>query len=133
MTTANEGFPCGLFDKPRLMRFDFNAIGDLEITTGKSIGQLLPSKGKEEEWLAISSIRAWIWAGLKWQDRAMTIPTAGELIEQYFADGGSNQAIMDCINGALAMCEFLKKLADPGGNGQGNFPIAEAKETKASP
>jgi len=69
-------------DKPRKLRFDINALSDAEEALGVGIGAILQQN------LGIRTIRALLWAGLKWQDHGLTLQRAGTLLQKYIEDGG---------------------------------------------
>lgn len=83
---------------PRLrsLRFDLNALADFEQECGMGFAQLMQTKA------AFATVRAMVWAGLKWQDRGLTVERAGELIGEYVRDGGSIDTILTmCIETAM--------------------------------
>lgn len=62
-------------DKTRHLKFDFNALALAEKETGKNLLQ-------GASWLDMSAsdIRAFLWAGLLWEDSALTLEDVGSLI-----------------------------------------------------
>jgi len=89
-------------DKPRKFRYDFNAIADLEDKAGCGIAKFL-----SEEKAGISTIRLLTWAGLKWQDKGMTIERAGSIVQRYIEDGGILETLSSFIGVALKMSGVL--------------------------
>lgn len=83
-------------DKPRFLRFDINAIADLEEATGKSLMELM-----DENNIGISAMRALLWAGLKHQDKLLTLQRAGELIQAFIVNGGSLATLMEKVAKAI--------------------------------
>lgn len=82
-------------DKPRRLRYDFNAIADLETTLGHPIATLLTTQ------MGLSSIRGLLWCGLKAEDRRLTPQRTGELIQQYLTNGGTLEALLAKVREAL--------------------------------
>lgn len=66
--------------RQRALRFDVNALADFEQETGMGFGQLMRMRA------LFATARAMLWAGLKWQDRALTIERVGELLHDYMSD-----------------------------------------------
>lgn len=62
-------------DKVRHLKFDFNALALAEKETGKNLL-------KGEAWVDMNAgdIRAFLWAGLLWEDPQLTLETVGSLI-----------------------------------------------------
>lgn len=80
----------------RSLRYDLNALADFEQEVGMGFAQLMNTKA------AFATVRAMAWAGLKHQDRALTIERAGELIGEYVLDGGDIGEILNlCIETAV--------------------------------
>jgi hypothetical protein len=78
----------GLEEKKRYFRFDINALADFEQEVGMGFSQLMSSRA------VFAATRALTWAGLKWQDRALTIQSVGELIQGYVTAGGSIDQVL---------------------------------------
>jgi hypothetical protein len=77
--------PFTLFEKydrrlGRTLKFDVNALADFEQETGMGFAQLMKQKA------IFGTARAMLWAGLKHQDRALTIERVGDLIGAYLKD-----------------------------------------------
>lgn len=68
--------------KRRALRFDLNALADFEQEVGMGIAQLMQTKA------IFATTRALLWAGLKHQDRGLTVERTGDLIAQYIRGGG---------------------------------------------
>jgi hypothetical protein len=64
----------------RFLQFDVNALADFEEKTGMGFAQLMQQKA------VFASARAMLWAGLKRNDRALTIEYVGDLISMYLKD-----------------------------------------------
>lgn len=81
---ARAAIPFSLFTKydarPRNLKFDLNALADFEQETGMGFAQLMKQRA------AFAAARALTWAGLKHEDRSLTIDGVGQLIGQYITD-----------------------------------------------
>lgn len=85
----------GSDDKERWLRFDLNALADFEQEVGMGLPQLMGSKA------IFAGTRALLWAGLKWQERGLTIQKAGELIQAFIEkDGRLDDVLAACIEAA---------------------------------
>lgn len=74
-----------LFDKPRHLKFDLNALADAEREVKTGITTLF-----NEERMGVDTVRIFIWAGLKHEDKALTINKVGEMIEDYIINSGED-------------------------------------------
>ena len=63
-------------DKVRHLRFTPNAIADAETAMGKSLLAIVAEGG-------VRATRAFLWAGLKWEDRGLTLEKVGILMEKW--------------------------------------------------
>ena len=64
----------------RSLKFDVNALADFEQETGMGFSQLMKQKA------VFGAARAMLWAGLKHEDRGLTIERVGELLSDYLGD-----------------------------------------------
>ena len=94
-------------DKARKLRFDFNAIADLEQKAGVGIGALL-----SEEKIGFNTLRLLLWAALKWEDRKLTSEQAGDLMQDFVENGGDLTYISVLITKALEKSGMLGKQGD---------------------
>ncbi len=71
------------------LRYDINAIADIEESLGVGLVELF-----KEENIGFRTIRALLWAGLKW-DKELTITDAGDIIQEYLVnkDGTLEQLV----------------------------------------
>lgn len=90
----------------KLLRFDFNALADMEEYFGKGIRSIM-----QEENIGFRTIRALYWAGLKWKDRGLTIERTGQLIEQKIEDGVTFQELMQPVVKALGFSGLMSSRA----------------------
>ena len=79
-------------DRPRRLRFDYNALSDVEEKAGMGIGAIL-----SEQRIGFAMTRVLLWGGLKWEDRKLTLEKVGELLQAYFQGGGSWDDIIATI------------------------------------
>lgn len=90
-------------DKPRRLRFDINAISDAEEELGTGIGKALQMRA------GIREIRALLWAGLKWEDRGLTLERTGYILQDYLNNGGSIDDVSTWIGEGLLASGLVKK------------------------
>lgn len=64
----------------RRLKFDVNALADFEQETGMGFAQLMKQRA------IFGTARAMAWAGLKFEDRGLTIEKVGELISKFITD-----------------------------------------------
>jgi len=91
-------------DKPRKLRYTFNSVADLEEKAGTGIGALM-----SEEKIGFYTVRLLTWAGLKWQDKGLTLERTGNMIQTYFDNGGDFVTLMNFITVALQLSGILGK------------------------
>jgi len=88
-------------DRPRHLRYTANAIADVEEVLGEGIGPLISSSRK----VGFRHARAFLWAGLKHEDRKLQAPggleRAGDLIDIWFANGGTLDGLYEKILKAM--------------------------------
>lgn len=104
-------------DRPRRLRFDFNALADAEEALGKGLAVVLSG-----DMVGFRTLRALLWAGLKWEDRGLTIERMGQLIQKFIEGAGTLEALGDAIGKALELSGAL-------GVSQGNATGAETDST----
>lgn len=101
-------------DRPRRLRFDVNALADLEIALG---GQSLSEVFSGE--MRIATIRALLWAGLRHEDRGITIERAGALLQKSIDDGKTMADLLGRVSEAVTSCGIYAK---PGESAVGENP-----------
>ena len=82
--------------KNKRLRYDFNAVADIEEKSGKGLGSLF-----SEQDIGLNSIRLLFWGGLKWEDPGLTLQRAGQLIQQFVKDGNALEDLMPYIEEAI--------------------------------
>ena len=113
--------------KRRSLRYDINALADFEQLTGMGFGQLMSTKA------VFATARAFMWAGLKHEDRTLTIEYVGTLLSRYIKDhkGSIDEALTVCFQAAHDQGAFGNTPQDEdGASDAGN---AEAAEPTAVP
>ena len=99
-------------DKPRQLRYDFNAIADIEERAGLGIMAMF-----NEQVVGFNTIRLLVWGGIKWAERGFTTEQAGKSIMAYLEKGNSLETLTNKIMLALqksGVAEF--KIEDETGN-----------------
>lgn len=79
----------------RKLRFDINTVCELEDAMDKTLFDILRSP-------SFNSLRYLVWAGLKWQDPALTASRVGELMQKHLIDEGKGweaglKPVMDAL------------------------------------
>lgn len=69
--------------RKRSLRYNINALADFEQETGMGFGQLMSTRA------IFATARALLWAGLKHEDRTLTVDKVGDLLGQYVQAGGA--------------------------------------------
>lgn len=79
MANKQRGYVNIELDKPRTLRYDLNALAELEDATGLDVGEIekLAQSGK----LGMKFIRAFLWAGLIHEDAELTIKGVGGMVD----------------------------------------------------
>jgi|LSQX01.3.fsa_nt_gb hypothetical protein len=91
-----RGVEIELGGKSRKLRYDFNAIADIEEQAGLGIGAMF-----NETRVGFNSIRLLVWGGLKWQERGLTVERAGRFVGDFIRDGGTLEELMAKVHTAL--------------------------------
>ncbi len=109
MANQNRGEVPITLDKERMIRFRFNAHCDFQSVTGVTLksffsrftylselkgdsGNLSPDIAKRFlNDLGENELRACLWAGLRHEDRSLSLEDVGDLIEDYIVDNDGNE------------------------------------------
>lgn len=91
-------------EKLRRLRYDFNAISELEEKMDAPIGTLL-----SENRMGFRAIRGLLWAGMKWENRSLTPQAVGELIQKHLDAGGDLPGLTDKATQALRLSGIFGK------------------------
>lgn len=106
--------------KTRRLRYDYNAIADVEEKSGLGIGALF-----NEERAGLHSNRMLIWGGLKWADRGLTVARVGGMLNEFLREGGDMEELMDKVKEALGKSGLIKFEEVDGDEGDEGNPEAE--------
>ena len=82
--------------KNKRLRYDFNAVADIEEKSGKGLGSLF-----NEQNIGLYSMRLLLWGGLKWEDPGLTIQRTGQMIQQFIEDGNDLEDLTPYIEEAI--------------------------------
>jgi len=88
-------------DRPRRIRFDLNALVEIENISQKSLTGLLTD-------LSLTTLRNLTWAGLKHEDRRLTRERTGELLQVYLENGGTTERLIEQLVDALEQSGVFK-------------------------
>jgi hypothetical protein len=112
--------------RKRSLKFDINALADFEQETGMGFGQLFSTKA------IFATARAMLWAGLKHEDRGLTIDKVGELISTWIKlpkpPGTPKNKIDEVLTACFTAAKEQGAFGDPdelegeGGSNAGNAP-----------
>ena len=89
--------------KTRRLRYDYNALSDVEEKAGFGIGVMF-----SEERAGYNVNRLLLWGGLKWADHGITVAKVGAMLGEYIADGGDMDELMGKVKQALAKSRLIK-------------------------
>jgi hypothetical protein len=92
-----------LSGKERNLRYDYNSVCDLEERANKGIIQLM------NEQAGLNVLRLLLWAGLKHENKGLTVDMVGLWIQKYLDDGMSMDALFEKCITALAKSGILGK------------------------
>lgn len=95
--------------KNRKIKYGYNAIADLEVKAGMSLNSIV-----SDEQMGFNSIRLLLWAGLKGEDRGLTLDRVGMFIEGYMEDGGDLAEIAKLCIEALQKTKMFGNLKAEG-------------------
>lgn len=114
----------GAVVKKRFLRYDINALADFEQETGMGFGQLMATRA------VFATARALLWAGLKHEDRTLTVEKVGTLLGKYVMGGGGiDLALTAAFEAAKEQGAFGEVKA--GDNDPNVQAQAESVETKS--
>jgi len=103
--------------KRRSLRFDLNALADFEQEVGMGIAQLMQTKA------IFATTRALLWAGLKHEDRGLTVDRMGDLIGTYIKRGGDLTTALQAAFSAAVEQGALGSPDQDEVSSQGNAPV----------
>lgn len=97
-------------DRPRHLRYDANAIADLEGILGMPLSRILRMDTN-----TIYVLRAWMWAGLRHEDQNLSLIKVGELIDGWREKGEEIPVLNEKIAQAVTLSGWIviPKPGDP--------------------
>lgn len=75
--------------KERWVRFDYNAICDMESRSGLGIMKLM------DENAGFNTLRLLLWAGIKHENKALTPEMVGAWVQEYVNNGGKIEKLFE--------------------------------------
>ena len=78
------------------LRYDFNAIADIEERAGQGVGSLFA-----EEKMGLNTIRLLVWGGMRHIKKGWSVEAAGLEIQTYLLQGGTIQELTEKIAAAV--------------------------------
>ena len=92
-----------LLDRERALRFDYNALCDVEPLLREELAAILKA-GR----MSMGDLRALIYAGMKWEDARLTLERTGELIEAAaIKDENFFATAAECVFEAIVACRLF--------------------------
>ena len=97
-----KSYPIELGGNMRNLRYGFNAFVAFEEATGDSIMNIGGT-------VTIKMLRALIWAGLRWEDKSLTVDAVGDMVDEYMEEGGDLETLMKSVTTAIEQSGLVKK------------------------
>lgn len=91
--------------KTRILKYDFNAICDIEERTGKGVAAIF-----SEQNVGFNTIRLFLWAGLKWKIPGLQPQQVGQWLQQEAEQGRQPISFMQPILVALKRAKILREV-----------------------
>ncbi|NTX58759.1 hypothetical protein HR086_46485 [Myxococcus sp. CA039A] len=91
--------------KTRLLRFDFNAICEIEERTGKGVAAIF-----SEQSVGFNTIRLFLWAGLKWKIPGLQPQQVGQWLQEEAEKGNQPMQYLKPVMEALKRAKILKEV-----------------------
>jgi hypothetical protein len=107
-------------DKKRELHFDIRACRELEAQLGKPLGSVLQDITN----FGVNAIVVALWAGLKHEDKAITLGLTEKLFSTYVKDKKSLRVLIRKISDALDETGLFQKEDDTVEDDEGNVPAA---------
>jgi len=109
MSTKSVPFDLPGFKRPRELRFDYNAIADLENALGLTPQQIFQTRA------GLFTIRGLLWAGLKHEQPNLTIDAVGGMIQAYLSEFDGELEVLSDFIGQAIKASGLFKVEEPDG------------------
>ena len=117
--------------KAKRLRYDFNAIADIEEKAGAGVMKLF-----SDEMMGFHTIRLLLWGGLRHEDHGLTIQRAGMIITDLMDEGVELQEIGDLITKGLMASGIIKQEdldeEDEDNSGNPTEPVKQSGSPKSS-
>ena len=107
-------------DKKRELHFDIRACRELEAQLGKPLGSVLQDITN----FGVNAIVVALWAGLKHEDKALTLGLTEKLFSTYVKDKKSLRVLIRKVSDALDETGLFQKEEDTVEDDEGNVPAA---------
>lgn len=91
--------------KTRLLKYDFNAICEIEERTGKGVAAIF-----SEQNVGFNTIRLFLWAGLKWKIPGLQPQQVGQWLQQEMEEGKTPMSFLQQILVALKRAKIFKEV-----------------------
>ncbi len=99
-------------DKPRKLRFNHNAMADIEEATGVGLQKFITRQQ------SFAFLRRVLWATSRWEDPLMTLEAAGDLMDAYMTpkeqggQGGNIDELADVCVEACRKAGVMRSVSD---------------------
>lgn len=104
-------------DRPRLVRFDINALDDVERYVDREVRDLIADGSLG---LKVRATRALLWGGLKHADPGLSPPAVGDIIQRHLDAGGTLVEVYNAVFEALIAAGVVRspeaRVEEPQGN-----------------
>ncbi|SMO48822.1 gene transfer agent family protein [Melghirimyces algeriensis] len=111
MANKQRGYVQIELDRPRRLKYDMNALTELEDALDRPVTQL------NDQSIGIKELRALLWAGLIHEDRELTLEGAGELVEMENIQTVSEK-VTEAMTLAFPPAQQKKQMGGPNGVGK---------------
>ena len=91
-----------MLDKKRTLRLTWRALMDFERETKLLVSEVL-DKGQ----LGFFTVAGFVWAGLRWQDRGLTLDRTAAMLQRWAENGGSLPELWHSIQEALQRSKLV--------------------------
>jgi len=90
--------------KTRLLRYDYNAICDIEEKFGKGVAAIF-----SEEQVGFNTVRLFLWAGLKWKDPGLTAQRVGQWLQKEAEEGRKPLEFLNVVMEGLKKAKVIQE------------------------
>ncbi|CAM3876748.1 hypothetical protein COLU111180_11985 [Cohnella lubricantis] len=92
--------------KSRLLKYDFNAVCEVEERTGKGVAAIF-----SENSVGFNTVRLFLWAGLKWKIPGIQPAQVGQWLQQEVENGKTPMTFLQPIMVALKRAKILREVS----------------------